>query len=305
MSRDTQIGSVFSSAETHSRVLHGQSRLIAHSESIGWRSLYAVIVDPPAQCTEPPARHPSFIYHLRHPTIVDRKIESDRRERALIGPRQICLTPGAATTQWEHSGHIEILHVYVRQSIYESVVAEMYGCDGSQAEIVPRWAILDPLLEQVAITISDAVADGTLEDGLYVDTLAHMVAAHLARWHSHKSNKVPGPPARVLSGSKMRRLIEFVEENLDRDLRLEAMAREVGMSPLYLSHAFKTSIGQSPHRYILARRVERARGLLRDTDLPISDVALSCGFSSQSHLSNWFFRMVGVSPAAYRKESAR
>ena len=83
------------------------------------------------------------------------------------------------------------------------------------------------------------------------------------------------------------------------------MAQEIGISPLYLPRAFKAAIGQSPHQYVLARRIEHARGLLRDTDLPIVDVALSSGFSSQSHLSNWFVRMVGVSPAAYRREGVR
>ena len=108
-----------------------------------------------------------------------------------------------------------------------------------------------------------------------------------------------------MTGWKMRRLIDFIEEHLDGDLSLEAMAREVDISPLYLARAFKAAIHQSPHQYVLARRIERARELLRDTDLPIVDVALSSGFSSQSHLSNWFLRMVGISPAAYRRQNNR
>jgi AraC family transcriptional regulator len=299
-------GPIFTVAETHGRAFRGENRLIAHSQSSGWRSLYAAVFEEaPFQVTEPPAGHPSLIYHLCRPTAVARKIEGNRREKALIDPRRICLTPGGATTAWEHCGHPEILQVYLRQSIYESAVSELYGCDGSKAEIVPRFAILDPLLEQLAITITDALRDGTVEDGLYVDTLAHMIAVHLARRHSPRSREVHEPFARGVSGSKMRRLIEFVEENLDRDLSLETMAQEVGISALYLPRAFKAAIGQSPHQYVLARRIERARELLRGTDLPIVDVALSSGFSSQSHLSNWFVRMVGVSPAAYRKEGLR
>ncbi len=302
----TYSGSVFSATETHGRALRAENRLVAHSQSVGWRSLYAAVLEEaPFRATEAPVGHPSLIYHLCRPTAVARRIEGTRREKALIGPRRFCLTPGGATTEWEHCGHPEILQVYLRQSIYESAVSEMYGCDASKAEIVPRFAILDPLLEQLAITITTALRDGTVEDGLYVDTLAHMIAVHLARRHSSRSREVQGPAARAVSGSKMRRLIEFVEENLDRDLSLEAMAQEVGISPLYLPRAFKAAIGQSPHQYVLARRIERARELLRDTDLPIVDVALSSGFSSQSHLSNWFVRIVGVSPAAYRKEGLR
>lgn len=301
----TYAGPVFTANETHKRALQQGSRLIADSESIGWRSLYAAIHDPPVQCTEPAPGHPTFIYHLGRPTSVTRKIEGDRREKALIEPRRICLTPSAATTQWEHCGHTQILEVYLRQSIYESALAEMYRGDAARAEIVPRFAILDPLLEQLAVAISEALVDGTLEDGLYVDTLAQMIAVHLARLHSPRSSKCLGHSIHLAPEPKMRRLIEFVEENLDRDLRLETMAREVGISPLYLPHVFKASFGQAPHRYVLARRVERARELLRGTELPILEVALCCGFSSQSHLSNWFRRIVGISPSAYRKEGTR
>jgi AraC family transcriptional regulator len=82
------------------------------------------------------------------------------------------------------------------------------------------------------------------------------------------------------------------------------MAAEVDISPIYLVRAFKAAVGQSPHRYVLGRRVERAKELLRNTDMPVVDVALSSGFCSQSHLSHWFQRYVGVSPAAYRQHRA-
>jgi AraC family transcriptional regulator len=168
---------------------------------------------------------------------------------------------------------------------------------------VPRFAILDPLLEQLAVAITAALRDGSVEDGLYVDTIAQMMAVHLARHYSSRSRPPRMPKTRAISAWKIRRLIEFIEENLDGDLTLEAMAGEVEISPLYLPRAFKSAVGQSPHQYVLARRIERARDLLRNTDSPIVEVALSSGFSSQSHLCNWFLRSVGVSPAAYRRQS--
>ncbi len=61
---------------------------------------------------------------------------------------------------------------------------------------------------------------------------------------------------------------------------------------------------QSPHRYVLTRRLERAKELLRNTEMPVVDVALSSGFSSQSHLSYWFQRNIDVSPAVYRQHRA-
>ena len=294
---------VFSARETHGRALRSGNRLIAHSQDVGWRSLYAAIIEEaPFDVIEPAVGHPFLIYHLSRPTEVTRKIEGAQSERSLIGPRRICLTPGEAVTQWEHSGHPEILQVYLRQSLYEAAVSEMYGCDPTSAEIVPRFATVDPLLEQLAIAIASALKDGTAEDGLYIETLAQTLAVHLARTHSSRSRPVRMPKADTISGPKMRRLIEFIEQNLDSDLSLETMAAEVIVSPRYLPRAFKTAVGQSPHRYVLARRIERAKELLRGTDMPVVDVALASGFSSQSHLSNWFIREVGVSPAAYRRQ---
>src|SRR6185312_3828538 len=103
------------------------------------------------------------------------------------------------------------------------------------------------------------------------------------------------PPVTV-SHQRMRQLIEFIEANLDQPLTLDAMAAQVGISPLYLARAFKAAVGQSPHQYVLARRIERAKELLRNTEIPIIDVALSVGFSSQSHLSHWMIRHRGLSP---------
>ena len=128
-----------------------------------------------------------------------------------------------------------------------------------------------------------------------------MMAVHLARAHSARSRPGRVPPVPTVSRQRIRRLLQFIEANLEDNLSLDAMAAEVGMSPLYLARAFKTAVGQSPHQYVLGRRIERAKELLRTTEMSIVDVALSVGFSSQSHLSHWMIRHAGISPAAYRR----
>jgi len=294
---------VFTARETHGRVLRPANRIIAQSQDAGWRSLFAAIMEEaPFEAVEAPVGHPFLIYHLARPTEVMRRIEGNPVERSLIGPRRLCLTPGEATTQWQHSGNPEILQVYLRKSVFTSVAGEMYSGDPDKVQIVPRFAAVDPLLEQLALAIASALREGNARDGLYIDALAQMIATHLARNHSSRSPATRALTAPCISGWKMRRIMEFIEENLDNDLRLEAMAAQVEVSPLYLPRAFKAAVGQSPHQYVLARRIERAKELLRNTQTPIADVAFSSGFSSQSHLSHWFLKLVGVSPATYRRQ---
>jgi AraC family transcriptional regulator len=230
-----------------------------------------------------------------------RKIAGARQEHSLIGPGRFCLTPGEASAYWQHSGNPEILQLYLRHSVLENAIEEMYGRDGTSVKLVPRFAITDPLLEQLAFAVIHALHDGGDEDRLYIETIAQLIGVHLARKHSTLSRTRAEPPTDGLARARIRRLLEYIEQHLGEDLSLEAMAAEVDLSPLYLVRAFRSTVGQSPHQYVVARRVELARRMLCDTETPIAEIALATGFSSQSHLSNWFRRIVGVSPAAYRR----
>jgi AraC family transcriptional regulator len=294
-------GQVFSAEETHRRILRPGNRLVSNSEDVGWQSLHAAVFEEaPLHATEPPVGHPFLIYHISRPTRVTRQVASERRESALIGPRRICITPGSAETFWRHSGHPEILQVYLRDSILRQAYEEMCGGDGSAIEIVPRFAIPDPLLEQLALAIIAALEEGSAEDTLYIDTMAHMMAVHLTRRHSTRMAAERPQAGDGLTRRRLKRLLAYIEEHLSDDLTLKRMAVETELSPFYLARVFKSEVGKPPHQYVLDRRIARARTLLRDTTIPIADVALATGFSSQSHMSTCFRRLVGVSPASYR-----
>jgi AraC family transcriptional regulator len=293
---------VFGVRDTHGRVLRPANRVLLDSQTSGWRTMHAAVFEEaPLDALEQPAGNPSFIYHVARPTRVARRIVGSRREQAVIGPRQICITPGQSTAQWEHVGRPEILQVYVRRSVYERTVQELHGVDGTGADPVPRFAIRDPFLEQLALAVLEALRDGGSAGGLYVDTLAQMIAVHFAR--TSRPARKPSVRAGVgLAQPRLRRLVDYIEDHLAADVSLETLASVAGVSPVYLARLFKKALGHPPHRYVVLRRLERAKALLRESDNPIVDVALASGFSSQSHLSSWFMRLIGVSPAAYRDQ---
>jgi AraC family transcriptional regulator len=293
-------GHVFRVEETHGRALRAGNEIISQSTDVGWRSLYAAkFREAPLLVSEPAVGHPSLIYHLARPTQVSRKLGGERAERSLIGPGRFCVTPGDASAHWQHSGNPEILQLYLRKSVYERAAEEMFGFSPT---LVPRFAIVDPLLEQLAIAVLEALRDGSADDRLYIETIAQLIGVHLARAHSCRARAPQNTQALGgLSRARVRRLLDYIEQHLGEDLSLEALAAEVSLSPLYLVRAFRSAVGRSPHQYVVARRVEHARRLLTTTTLPIAEISLATGFSSQSHLTNWFRRLVGVSPAAYRK----
>lgn len=98
-----------------------------------------------------------------------------------------------------------------------------------------------------------------------------------------------------------RRVARYIDENLERALTVAELAAVGGVRPGYFGKAFKSSFGVSPHAMVLQRRVARAKILIAEGDDPLKDIALACGFSDQSHLTNRFHRLAGMTPAAWRR----
>jgi transcriptional regulator GlxA family with amidase domain len=111
------------------------------------------------------------------------------------------------------------------------------------------------------------------------------------------------PPNRGgLSPARTHRICEYIHSNLGQNISLEALAEMAGLSTHHFARAFKQTVGMPPHCYVLQRRIEHAQQMLRNTDLPMSEIALSAGFSDQSHLARHFRRLIGMSPSVVRWE---
>jgi AraC family transcriptional regulator len=104
-----------------------------------------------------------------------------------------------------------------------------------------------------------------------------------------------------LSPWQIRKVTTHIEAHLDRPIRNEDLAAIVRLNPSHFCRAFRNSLGEPPHAYVIRRRVERAQGLMLSTDASLSDIALDCGLADQSHLTRLFRRIVGDSPRAWRR----
>lgn len=111
--------------------------------------------------------------------------------------------------------------------------------------------------------------------------------------------------ARTIAGGlapwQMKRVDAYIEENIAETITLEQLASQAKLSASYFGRAFKASIGETPHAYILRKRVARARRLMLDTSAPLAEIALDCGMADQSHMTRIFRRFTGTSPHAWRR----
>jgi AraC family transcriptional regulator len=113
-------------------------------------------------------------------------------------------------------------------------------------------------------------------------------------------------PCRAVYGLpawKARRVRSYIEENLDQPIRVEKLSAIANLSPTHFNRSFKSSFGETPHSYIVRRRLEQARHLMLTTEDSLTEIALACGFADQAHFTKAFRQNLSHSPAAWRRQS--
>lgn len=168
--------------------------------------------------------------------------------------------------------------------------------DGPDYESMAASVRAGDLLLEKTIRAVDTAAQNEVEDP-YGESAAVFLPAHLVTRHSsHRAR----PIQPVREDARVLKMITLMQERLAEPLTLADIAREVYLSVFHLVRVFKEATGVTPHRYLTRLRIEEAQRLLRNTDLPIADIAPRCGFASPGALSTAFLRHTGVRPSAYR-----
>jgi AraC family transcriptional regulator len=108
-----------------------------------------------------------------------------------------------------------------------------------------------------------------------------------------------------LAPHKLQKVLTYIEEKLAEPVGVRELAAQVHMSPFHFARRFKQAVGTPPHGYITQVRMERAKGLLSGTNLPLVEVATRVGYRTQAHFTGVFHRYVGTTPRAYRVGSRR
>lgn len=246
-----------------------------------------------------PSQHMLSIHHLDHPVESERILDG-KRQIEQLNKGDIALVPAHVfhKKRWRQDCDFTLLMLdpaHVAQIAHETVDAE-------HVEILPHFAKSDPLIYQIGIALKLELASEQPSTRLYIDSLTTALAAHLITHYSTIQPKIStvtdGLPKHALE-----KAINYIHAHLDQEVTLPQLAEVVGMSQYYFCRLFKQSVGRSPHQYLLQQRVEKAKQLLQQRKFSIADIALQCGFSSQSHLNRHFKRIVGVTPFMFLKQS--
>jgi AraC family transcriptional regulator len=155
----------------------------------------------------------------------------------------------------------------------------------------------DPVVTAAVAAITREAGQQALGSALYVEAVATQLAVHLLRNYASVTFREPSGKGR-LSPAQVSRLTEYIDNRLHESPNLETLAAVAGMGVWSFTRRFRESFGRSPHAYLIERRIDRARRLLAQGCMPIKEVALTCGFADQAHMTRVFQTHLHTTPAA-------
>jgi AraC family transcriptional regulator len=199
-----------------------------------------------------------------------------------------------------------VLHVYLPVSHFSPGNFDNDIGESAIGALSYETAFEDPLLAEIGCAIAAELQTETSAGSLLIGALASSLAARLVQKYvtASSAQSVPRHPVQGLDRRRLLRVLDYIEANLEGDLSIERMATIACLSRFHFSRAFRQAVGQSPHRYVSAKRLERAKTLLMHGDRPLVDIALALSFSSQANFARAFRQATGLAPGQYRRELA-
>jgi len=283
-------------------VLYPES-VLKSSDATGWQNVRAVHFRHSAKEVVMPASDDHCMVLNLGASCFAYVHPGKRRFEGEIRSGEVAIIPAGST--WTcRSDTAELpamLLLYLRPLFVRSAVREVNFAH-NEIGLTPQIGFRDKHICHVAMSLLHELNEANVVGRLYADSLATGLAIQLVRRYSSLKDVHIGHGG--MAPHKLRRAIAMIDHHLldeeEGRVALRTVALDVHMSYFHFSRAFKQSMGMTATTYIAERRIERAKKMLEETELPISEIALRSGFSSQSHFTTAFRRLAGATPKAFR-----
>ncbi|MHB2265988.1 helix-turn-helix domain-containing protein [Aliihoeflea sp. PC F10.4] len=205
--------------------------------------------------------------------------------------------PAGHATRGAAKGGLRLRHLDVHMS--EAGVVRRFGRALSRQQIEePRLSLQDARISALSRLLADALEASEPCHDLYLDGLANALLAVLFDIRPETERRRP-----ALSRTQLRLTLDHIDAHCLESLRLADLARLVGVSETYFSHAFKAATGVPPHRFVMQERVRKAQGMMQRSAASIGSIAAECGFSDQAHFNRVFRQVTGLTPAVWKRDN--
>jgi AraC family transcriptional regulator len=242
-----------------------------------------------------------LILRTGSPSVIEWR-SNGRDHQAELLPGSVSLLPAgsrqAAKVFRPLPGVASILQI--RPAFFDRGIHEI--AKGGRVELIRRMDLSDGQILRLMESLRADIAAGSPSGQLFGESIAIALSAHVAQQYSTLTTKLEAYRG-GLSRFRLNRVVEYINANLSNNLELGVLAEVAGLNMHHFARAFKQSTGETPHQYVLRRRIEQAKEFLRHAQLSVIEASARTGFVDQSHFSKVFRRIVGIAPREYRNSA--
>lgn len=279
-------------------------QILACSGGLGWKGVALRSYGYKGQDVLVPAMRDFMLVSYRVGVTPMQRRFDGRWSQAVCGPGTVSLLTRSQLSHWHWTEDVTVTHLYLTEAFVSAIASEVTGRGVSEVTLSDILRTDDPIVTAAIDTVAAEARSPEFGAGLYIESIGRQLVIHLLRkYASVRVREARGQGE--LASAQRTRAEDYIEANLGRPLELGEIADELNMSAGTFARQFRRTTGMAPYAYVTERRLAHARRLLEETDLPTKQVAASCGFCDQAHLTRMFSRRYGVTPAAFRQSRAR
>ncbi len=252
-------------------------------------------------CEIPVHDHETLGLHLQTDGDVDMEwFCSGRSGRLRSTPGSMLLLPAGTRDSviWHASTRRVIASI---EPVMLKDAADQMGIKGF-CEFGIRWSLRDEQLSLLLTEMNREMKSGWLMGSLYGDLLGMSLSVALIKKYGETANYIPQLKG-GLSRAHIRKVLAYIEENIDKDIRLDELAALSGLSRFHFARSFRESLGETPYQFILKMRIQRAKKLLVRPEWNVRQIASATGFADVSQFSRMFRKSTGATPTIWRRQA--
>ena len=221
----------------------------------------------------------------------------DSMKQVLMEPNQIFFNPANVPFSRYTADHYEFVLVLVEpEKMVSSAPIVSKSCTFTET-----YQIKDPNLEYIFKLLLSEIQAGNQNGKLFLENIVSILTLHFVKNYSKEQSAELIENVNGFTSKELEKALYYIDQNMSENYKIENLAEEFGISKFNFIKRFKSSTNVTPHQFIIKKKLERSKNLLKEDRLSLTDITYMLNFSDQSHFSNSFKKMYGVTPREFRK----